>query len=109
MIKSFALFITFALVVLFSTLSISIIETDNICTNIDTLKYLHLQANIHMMYIKDYIANHTESQILTFSLDDLRYELRINNENENNQSKYHIYLKTKDSTPISIYSSVIKN
>jgi len=107
--KSFALLVTIMLVTLFAILSVSIVETHNFATNIDTLKYLHLQANIHLDYIKKYIKTHTKAQISTFSLNDLRFNAKLNLTTENNQSKYHIYIETKDLSPIRVYSSIIKN
>ena len=101
--KSFSLFITIILVMLFSTLSISILETKVISTNIDKLKYLNIQANIHLKYVKEYINTHTNDEILELNLNDNRFDLNINSFNENNITKYHIYIKTVDKTPISIY------
>ncbi len=61
--KSFALLITIVLLTIFSYLSISILETNTISSNMDKLKYLHLSAKIHEEYITNYIASHSTSQI----------------------------------------------
>jgi hypothetical protein len=96
------------LVGIFSVLSISIVETKTISTNIDTLKYLYLQGNIHMKYIKNYIKTHTISQINNLSLNDNRFNIQLIKYEENNQTKYHIYLKTVDETTVSLYASINK-
>ncbi len=101
--KSFSLFITIILVMIFAALSISIVETKVTSSNIDKLKYLNLQANIHLEYVKEYISTHTTDEVLSLNLDDSRFDLSISSFEENNISKYHIYIKTIDETPISIY------
>ncbi|VAY88054.1 hypothetical protein MNB_ARC-1_756 [hydrothermal vent metagenome] len=106
--KSFALFITIILVTLFATLSISIVETKTISTNIDTLKYLYLQSNMHLHYIKKYIQTHTKQEIKDFKLNDQRFTTNIILEDENNKTIYYIYIKTKDDTAVSLYDTVIK-
>ena len=94
--KSFSLFITIILVSLFSYLSLSILETKNISSNIDTLKYLHLQAQIHLEYIKNYIKIHSQNEIESFILNDNRFYTNIIKQNENNQTIYNITIKAKE-------------
>lgn len=106
--RSFALLITIMLLVLFSSLSISIIETQTISTNIDTLKYFNLQANIHLAYIKKYINEHTIEEIENFDLNDTRFSMKLVKYEENNETKYHIYLETVDDTHIRLYDSISK-
>ncbi len=106
--KSFALLMTIILMTFFSYLSISIIETSTISSNIDKLKYLHLQANIHMDYIKKYIKSHTQNEIDTFILNDMRFKTKIISQNENNQTIYHISIKTINDTEIRICSKLFK-
>jgi len=106
--KSFALFITIFLVVLFGLLSYKIMENHIFSSNLNKLKYLHLQANIHLAYIKDYISSHNETEISSFILDDDRYILNIVKKDENGTALYYIGLKTSDDTPIRLSDKVIK-
>ncbi len=106
--KSFALFITLFLVVLFGILSYKIIENNVFSSNLNKLKYLHLQANIHLEYIKEYIENHNESEIDNFTLDDNRYTLNIMPKDENGTKVYYFSLETIDDTSIRLSDKVIK-
>ena len=106
--KGFGLLSVLVLLIIFSFLSINIIQNNNFSSNIDKLKYLHLQANIHIVNIKKYIINHTNSDINNFILNDNRFDLRIDSEDINSSKKYHIHLKTVDEMHISIYDNVLK-
>ncbi len=106
--QSFALFMTIIALTSFSYLSLSIIETNSISSNIDTLKYLHLQANIHIKYIKEYITTHTKEEIENLNLSDARFNLIITPKNDNNLTIYNISIQTNDDTTIRICSSISK-
>ncbi len=105
--SSFALLLTISSLGFFSYLSITILETKNISSTIDSYKYLHLQANIHLEYIKKYILTHTKDEINNFKLKDNRFDVQIGIKEDNNISKYDIFIKTKDKSPISIYARLL--
>ncbi|MEA3513780.1 MAG: hypothetical protein U9R37_09285 [Campylobacterota bacterium] len=104
--KSFALISTIFLVVLFSFFSLSILENDVFSSNLNKLKYLHIQANIHMNFVKEFVKNNNNIDIDSFMLDDERFNLNIYN--EINTTIYHISISTKDETPIRLSQKVIK-
>ena len=104
--KSFALFLTILALISFSYLSLSILETNSISSNIDKHKYLYLQANIHLKYIKEYIMIHSQEEIENFNLSDKRFNLSITPTTDNNITNYHISINTKDDTNIRIYSTI---
>ncbi len=106
--NSFSLLITIILLTIFASLSISIIENKTISSNIDKHKYLYLQSNIHMKYIKNYIQTHTKEDITQFTLDDKRFQVDIIGQKENNQTIYNISIQTIDDTNVRIVSQVIK-
>jgi len=106
--RSFALFITLFLVVLFGILSYKIMENNVFSSNLNKLKYLHLQANIHLDYIKNYISSHSEIEIDDFTLNDDRYILNIVKKDVNGTISYYIGLNTSDDTPIRLSDKVIK-
>ncbi len=106
--SSFALFITMVLIVLFGLLSIGIVENRVFSNNLNTLKYLHLQAKIHMNKTKKFIQNSNDTQISNFILNDERYDIIIDKKNENNISKYYIIIRTVDDTPIRLSDIFIK-
>ena len=106
--SGFALLSTIFLVLLFSLFSYKIVENNIFSSNLNKLKYLHLQANIHLEYIKTYISTHNEVEIDDFILNDDRYSLDIVKKDENGISVYYIGLKTIDDTPIRLSDKVIK-
>lgn len=106
--KGFALLITIGLVVLISYFSYSIVQSNTFSTNLNTLKYLHLQANIHLDFIKEYIASHSQTQIDTFVLEDDRFTTSIISNDENGTMVYYLYVETKDDTPIRLSDKIIK-
>ena len=106
--KSFALLLTISLIVLFSFFSLSIVETNMFSTNLNKLKYLHLQANIHLSNITKYIKTHTKEEINTIGLDDDRFDLLIVEKNENNNTKYYISIKSVDDTTVRVLNTIIK-
>jgi len=97
--KAFALLIVLGLLISFSFLSINIIQNRTYSNQIDKLKYLELQAKIHMKYIKENITNNPQ-------INDDRFNLKIIQEN-NDSKTYHIYLKTKELNHISLYEKII--
>ncbi|PRM89519.1 hypothetical protein CJ671_07180 [Aliarcobacter cryaerophilus] len=53
--KSYVLFITLILIVVFSVLANFILETNSLKNEAFTQKYLYLQAKNHILFLEDYI------------------------------------------------------
>lgn len=106
--KAFALLITIMLVVVISYFSYSIVQSNTFSSNLNKLKYLHLQAKIHLDFVKEYIASHTQTQIDTFILNDERFDVSIVSKDENGTMVYYIAIATKDDTPIRLSDKIIK-
>ena len=53
--KSYVLFITLIIVVVFSVLANFILETNSLKNEAFTQKYLYLQAKNHILFLEDYI------------------------------------------------------
>lgn len=106
--RGFALLITIILVVVISYFSYSIVQSNTFSSNLNKLKYLHLQANIHLDFIKEYIVTHTQTQIDSFTLNDERFEISIVSKDENGTINYYIYIASKDDTPIRLSDKIIK-
>ncbi|HIP13210.1 MAG TPA: hypothetical protein EYG97_01935 [Arcobacter sp.] len=106
--KGFGLISVLILLVVFSFLSVNIVQSQAYSSKIDTLKYLSLQANIHMYTVKQFIIENDDVGIDNFKLDDERFSLDIKKEDLTDTSKYHIYIKTVDDTKVSNYDSVVK-
>jgi hypothetical protein len=97
--------------VTFSYLSISIIQNQTFSSQIDKLKYLEIQAKIHIGKIEKYInETNNELEILNYKLGDERFNLKIKSEQRDTNSSqitYHITLKSKDES-ITLYKKVIQ-
>lgn len=106
--QAFALLITIVLVVLISYFSYSIVESNTFSSNLNKLKYLHLQANIHLDFVKEYILSHTQTPIDTFSLSDERFNVSIVSKDNNGTIEYNIAIETRDDTPIRLSDKIIK-
>lgn len=106
---AYALLITMFLVILFGIFSFSIVQNNTFSTNLNNLKYLHLQSKIYMDNIVLFIKNSTPEEISNFELNDNRFETKIiKNTDENNITKYHISIQTIDDTPVRLNQSIIK-
>jgi len=94
--KSFALLSTLLLVIVFSLISIRVVETNLLSSNLNSLKYLHLQAIIYIDTINQYIKTHSSSEIEEYqnSWSDTRFSIRIIQ--DSNSSVYYSSIKTTD-------------
>jgi hypothetical protein len=106
--KSFVLILTISLVLLFSFFSLNIVQTNIFSTNLNKLKYLHLQANIHLKNLEEYVKTYDDEKIKTVVLDDERFDMNIVSKNENNSTVYYISISTKDDTPIRVLTTITK-
>jgi len=107
--RSYILLSTLLFVVIFSIFSINMAETNLYSSNLNKLKYLYLQTNIHMKNIKLFIKTHNHTQIINLKLDDKRYNLRITFVIlKKDNILYNVFIKTKDDTPISLYDTINK-
>ncbi len=109
--RGFLLLSVIILMVTFSYLSISIIQNQTFSSQIDKLKYLEIQAKIHMGKIEKYInETNNELEILNYKLGDERFNLKIKSEQldtNSSQITYHITVKSKDE-PVTLYKKIIK-
>ena len=95
--KSFALLSTLILLFIFSLMSVRLVETNLLSSNLNSLKYLHLQATIYMNSIKEFIITHTPEEIETFVTDwsDGRFIVKIVVD-QNDNTLYYYSIETTD-------------
>jgi len=109
--RGFLLLSVIILMVTFSYLSISIIQNQTFSSQIDKLKYLAIQAKIHMDKVENFIdKTNNELEILNYKLGDERFDLKIKSEQQDTNSSqitYHITVKSKDE-PVTLYKKIIK-
>ena len=68
--KSYVLFITLILVVVFSVLANFILETNSLKNEAFTQKYLYLQAKNHILFLEDYILKTDLEDTKDIKIDD---------------------------------------
>jgi len=107
--RSFALLTTLILVITLSILSISLIETRLLSSNVNKLKYLHLQALIYINELNSYVLVHDENAIIAYVNDwnDERYSISIVPD-ESNSSIYYTSIQTVDDSHIRLSQKILK-
>ena len=109
--RGFLILSVIILMVTFSYLSIQIVQNQTFSSQIDKLKYLEIQAKIHIGKIEKYInETNNEELILNYQLEDKRFDLKIKSEQQDTNSSqitYHITVKSKDE-PVTLYKELIK-
>lgn len=106
--KSFVLLSTILLVVIFSFLSISMVETNLLSSNLNTLKYLHFEAIKHQDTIITYIKEHNDEEIEAYATTfDDRFEIELRKDEEES-SVYYLSIKTVDDSHIRLSQKIIK-
>jgi hypothetical protein len=105
---SFALLVTIVLIGVLFIYTYSIVQSNIFQSNLNKLKYMNLQANIHFDYVKDYIENHNDQQIQNLQLSDDRFNLSIGLQSENGSTNYYVIIEAKDDIPIRLSEMIIK-
>jgi len=107
--KSFALLTTILLIFVFTFISIRVVETNLLSSNLNTLKYLHLQASIHSDTINEFVKMHTSSEIQDFedNWSNNRFEIQITPD-DTNSSVYYTSIETIDNSHIRLSQKIIK-
>lgn len=106
--KSFALITTMLLIVVLGISSVEFIQNNIFSTNLNKLKYLHLQAQIYMSEIKKFISTSTEDDINNFILNDNRFTLKIIKIDDINNSIYYFSIESLENH-IKINNKFIKH
>lgn len=73
--KSYVLFITLVLVVVFSVLANFILETNSLKNEAFKQKYLYLQAKNHILFLEDYILKTELEDTKDIKIDDDLFEI----------------------------------
>jgi len=107
--KSFALLTTIVLFVAVSFLSMSIVEVNLLSSNLNRLKYLHLQATIHMDTVTKYVKEHSLLEIDEFknNWNDNLFTLTITVD-EHNSSLCYVSIETIEEKHIRLSQKIIK-
>jgi len=101
--KAFILISSLFILVLFSYLSINIIQNNSYQSKINILKYYEIQSLVHLRYIKQQLLLHIP--INKININDNRFDINIISFESNSSLKYDIYISSK-TNHISIYDTL---
>ncbi|MGJ0364027.1 hypothetical protein NG776_06875 [Aliarcobacter cryaerophilus] len=97
--KSYVLFITLVLVVVFSVLANFILETNSLKNEAFKQKYLYLQAKNHILFLEDYILK-TELEdtkdTKDIKIDDDLFEIIAKRYGDENSKLFFLSVQNKE-------------
>lgn len=106
--RAFALLFTIFLAIFISIVSYKIVENNIFFSNLNKQKYLHLQATIFMDKAINFIQHNASAQILSYTLNDPRFQLEIVQKEQSGSEVYYVMIETVDETPIRLSEKIIK-
>ena len=93
--KSYVLFITLVLVVVFSVLANFILETNSLKNEAFKQKYLYLQAKNHILFLEDYILKTDLEDTKDIKIDDDLFEIIAKRYGDENRKLFFLSVKNK--------------
>lgn len=94
--KSYVLFITLILVVVFSVLANFILETNSLKNEAFTQKYLYLQAKNHILFLEDYILKTDLEDTKDIKIDDDLFTIVAKRYGEENSKLFFLSVQDKE-------------
>ena len=94
--KSYVLFITLILVVVFSFLANFILETNSLKNEAFTQKYLYLQAKNHILFLEDYILKTDLEDTKDIKIDDDLFTIVAKRYGEENSKLFFLSVQNKE-------------
>ena len=105
--KSFTLLITIFVLVLFSYLSLIILQTKSLSNTNIQKQYLYIQANNHKEFLKSYLKTIDLKNINHIKIDDDIFDIYALIKKDTNKFDINIFVKAREFN-ISIHESIIK-
>lgn len=93
--KSYVLFITLILVVVFSVLANFILETNSLKNEAFTQKYLYLQAKNHILFLEEYILKTDLEDTKTIKIDNDLFEIIAKKYGEEQSKLFFLSVQNK--------------
>ena len=94
--KSYVLFITLILVVVFSVLANFILETNSLKNEAFKQKYLYLQAKNHILFLEDYILKTDLEDTKDIKIDDDLFTIVAKRYGEENSKLFFLSVQDKE-------------
>lgn len=93
--KSYVLFITLILIVVFSVLANFILETNSLKNEAFTQKYLYLQAKNHILFLEEYILKTDLEDTKTIKIDNDLFEIIAKKYGEEQSKLFFLSVQNK--------------
>ena len=93
--KSYVLFITLVLVVIFSVLANFILETNSLKNEAFKQKYLYLQAKNHISFLEDYILKTNLEDTKKVKIENDLFEIKATRYGEEKSKLFFLSVKNK--------------
>ena len=94
--KSYVLFITLILVVVFSVLANFILETNSLKNEAFTQKYLYLQAKNHILFLEDYILKTDLEDTKKVKIENDLFEIIAKRYGDENNKLFFLSVQNKE-------------
>ena len=94
--KSYVLFITLILVVVFSFLANFILETNSLKNEAFTQKYLYLQAKNHILFLEDYILKTDLEDTKKVKIENDLFEIIAKRYGDENSKLFFLSVQNKE-------------
>ena len=94
--KSYVLFITLILVVVFSVLANFILETNSLKNEAFTQKYLYLQAKNHISFLEDYILKTNLEDTKKVKIENDLFEIIAKRYGDEKSKIFFLSVQNKD-------------
>ncbi|MGJ0320646.1 hypothetical protein [Aliarcobacter cryaerophilus] len=94
--KSYVLFITLVLVVVFSVLANFILETNSLKNEAFTQKYLYLQAKNHILFLEDYILKTELEDTKDIKIDNDLFKIVAKRYGDENSKLFFLSVQDKE-------------
>ncbi len=94
--KSYVLFITLILVVVFSVLANFILETNSLKNEAFTQKYLYLQAKNHILFLEDYILKTDLEDTKEVKIENDLFEIIAKRYGDENSKLFFLSVQNKE-------------
>ena len=94
--KSYVLFITLILVVVFSVLANFILETNSLKNEAFTQKYLYLQAKNHILFLEDYILKTDLEDTKKVKIENYLFEIIAKRYGDEKSKIFLLSVQNKD-------------
>lgn len=107
--KGFGILIAIFSVLAFGVLSLYIMQSIALSSQLNINKYKYIQSSLHLEFAKEYIKslNFDSIDFEKLDLSDDKYDIEIDIKSEETKKTAHIFVSPKDDTTVRVYDKVV--